>query len=240
MNQPFHLMLVGNDQQLSMFLKDYLQRHGYKTTAELHKKSVPAKIDSERPNLVILDPSPSPTDSEDLYQGIRATYQGPVILLTEQEHGQPTGSETALLADGYVNKPIEPQNLLARIRSLLKRFHGDRCHKRAPNPKEKPVMHFGELLISTPSRKVLYQKEAINLSSTEFDLLTLLAGHAGKVLDRDTINRRLRGIPYDGLDRSIDVAVSRLRKKLGDDAATPCRIKTVWGKGYLFVPDAWD
>lgn len=101
-------------------------------------------------------------------------------------------------------------------------------------------MNFGELLISNPSRKVLYQKEAINLSSTEFDLLTLLAGHAGKVLDRDTINRRLRGIPYDGLDRSVDVAVSRLRKKLGDDAATPCRIKTVWGKGYLFVPDAWD
>ena len=101
-------------------------------------------------------------------------------------------------------------------------------------------MNFGELLISNPSRKVLYQKEAINLSSTEFDLLTLLAGHAGKVLDRDTINRSLRGIPYDGLDRSVDVAVSRLRKKLGDDAGTPCRIKTVWGKGYLFVPDAWD
>lgn len=239
MNQPFCLMLVGEDQQLSKFLKNYLQRHGYKTTAELHKKSVPA-IDCERPHLVILDPSPSTTDSEALYQDIRATYQGPVILLADRENGQPTGSKTALLADGYVNKPIEPQTLLAKIRTLLKRFHGDRCHKRVPDLQQRPVMNFGELLISTPSRKVVYQKEAINLSCTEFDLLTLLAGHAGKVLDRDTINRRLRGIPYDGLDRSVDVAVSRLRKKLGDSAATPCRIKTVWGKGYLFVPDAWD
>lgn len=240
MNQPFCLMLVGDDQQLFKFLKDYLQRHGYKTTAELHKKSVPAKINCERPHLVILDPSPSPADSEALYQDIRATYQGPVILLAELKNAQSTGSKTALLADGYVSKPIEPQTLLAKIRTLLKRFHGDRCHKSVPDLQQRPVMNFGELLISNPSRKVVYQKEAINLSSTEFDLLTLLAGHAGKVLDRDTINRRLRGIPYDGLDRSVDVAVSRLRKKLGDSAATPCRIKTVWGKGYLFVPDAWD
>lgn len=240
MDQPFHLTLVGDNQQLSNFLQDYLQRHGYKTTAELPHKETPSKIGCARPSLVILDPPSAPTDSGTLYQNIRAVYQGPVILLSEQGTSQRTGNETALRPDGYVNKPIEPQTLLAKIRSLLKRFHGDRCRKRAPEYPKSPVMHFGELLISNPSRKVLYQKEAINLSSTEFDLLTLLAGHAGKVLDRDTINRRLRGIPYDGLDRSVDVAVSRLRKKLGDDATTPSRIKTVWGKGYLFVPDAWD
>lgn len=240
MNQPFHLMLVGNDQRLSKFLKHYLQRHGYKTTAASQQQGLSAKINCERPNLVIFDPSPPLPGTETLYQDIRAAYQGPVILLTDQEDCQQAIAETVLRADAYVNKPIEPQTLLAKIRTLLKRFRGDWCHKKAPECQKRPIMHFGGLFISNSSRKVVYQQETINLSSTEFDLLTLLASHAGQILDRDTINRLLHGIPYDGLDRSVDVAVSRLRKKLGGDAHTPCRIKTVWGKGYLFVPDAWD
>ena len=80
----------------------------------------------------------------------------------------------------------------------------------------------------------------MELSTGEFDLLVLLARHAGEVLSRDGILKALRGIGYDGLDRSVDIAVSRLRRKLGDDAAHPFRIKTVRGRGYLFVPDTWN
>lgn len=240
MNRPFRLMLVGEDQHLSKFLKNYLQQHGYKACAASNRKGIPAKIGSQRPDLVILDPATRPDGSEVFYQDIRAAYQGPLLMLTEQDDGSPP-TQTAVLADGYVSKPIEPQALLVRIRTLLKRFHGDRGYKPSNNKShEMPVLHFGGLLINLPSRRVQYHTENIHLSSTEFDLLSLLAGHAGQVLDRDTINRRLRGIPYDGIDRSVDVAVSRLRKKLGDTTAPPSRIKTVWGQGYLFVPDAWD
>jgi len=82
--------------------------------------------------------------------------------------------------------------------------------------------------------------EPVELTTQEFELLCLLARHAGRILSRQEIFRSMRGIEYDGLDRSIDGRVSRLRRKLGDSATTPTRIKTVWGKGYLLVPDAWN
>jgi DNA-binding response OmpR family regulator len=81
--------------------------------------------------------------------------------------------------------------------------------------------------------------ENIQLTTQEFELLHMLARHAGTILSRDDIFHRLRGIDYDGLDRSIDGRISKLRRKLGDSATAPSRIKTVWGKGYLLVPDAW-
>lgn len=240
MKRPFRLMLVGEDQRLSKFLKNYLQQHGYKALAASHQQGISAKIGSQAPDLVILDPASRPDGGDTFYQDLRAAYQGPLLLLTERNNGAPAATPTAILADGYLSKPIEPQTLLVRIRSLLKRFHGDRGLRRSHERRQRPELHFGGLHINLPSRRVQFNTQTIHLSSTEFDLLSLLAGHAGQVLDRDTINRQLRGIPYDGLDRSVDVAVSRLRKKLGDNTSPPSRIKTVWGQGYLFVPDAWD
>ena len=88
--------------------------------------------------------------------------------------------------------------------------------------------------------KVLLDEKPVTLTTTEFDLLLLLARNGGTILSRDFLHRELRGVDYDGLDRSVDMGVSRLRKKLGDDPKSPRRIKTVWGKGYLFVKEAWQ
>ncbi|MEW8338034.1 MAG: winged helix-turn-helix domain-containing protein, partial [Candidatus Thiodiazotropha sp.] len=101
-------------------------------------------------------------------------------------------------------------------------------------------LHFGELRIDASARAVLIKEEEVELSTGEFDLLWLLATKAGKVVNRDSALKTLRGFGYDGLDRSVDIGISRLRRKLGDDANHPYRIKTVRGRGYLFVPDAWD
>jgi len=98
----------------------------------------------------------------------------------------------------------------------------------------------GNLCISRTAQEVTLDGEPVPLTTHEFELLLLLARHAGTVLSRDDIFHKLRGIDYDGLDRSIDGRISKLRKKLGDSAAEPTRIKTVWGKGYLLVPEAWD
>ena len=101
-------------------------------------------------------------------------------------------------------------------------------------------MVFGCLRINKASQTVTLGDTAVDLTSNEFSLLWILAENGGHTLDREMLFRETRGIPYDGLDRSVDIAVSRLRKKLGDNTTKPWRIKTVWGFGYLFVKDAWD
>jgi len=140
-------------------------------------------------------------------------------------------------ADDYVKKPIMPRVLLARIRALLRRssivFQEDqKCEENA-------VLIFGKLEIIKNSRRVKFKNEEIELSTGEFDLLWYLAENAGKIISREVLYLGLKGYDYDGLDRSMDVAVSRVRKKMGDNPRSPFRIKTVWGRGYLFVPDAW-
>ena len=127
--------------------------------------------------------------------------------------------------------------LLARVRALLRRVErGGRGH--AANAR--PDLMLGALRISETSREVWLSGKPVALTTQEFELLSLLAHRAGELVSRDEVFRTMRGIDYDGLDRSIDGRVSKLRRKLGDDAAAPTRIKTVWGKGYLLVPDAWD
>ncbi|MGL5987740.1 MAG: winged helix-turn-helix domain-containing protein [Burkholderiales bacterium] len=94
--------------------------------------------------------------------------------------------------------------------------------------------------IDQANRAVALDGQAISLSTSDFDMLWLLASHAGEILSRDDLLQNLRGVSYDGLDRSIDVAISRLRKKLGDDSAEPQKLKTVRNRGYLFVRNGWD
>jgi two-component system response regulator RstA len=102
------------------------------------------------------------------------------------------------------------------------------------------MLRFGTLSIDPVNRQVTLSDEIVALSTADFDLLWELATHAGTILNRDALLKTLRGVSYDGMDRSIDVAISRLRKKLLDSATEPYRIKTIRNKGYLFAPHAWD
>jgi DNA-binding response OmpR family regulator len=135
-------------------------------------------------------------------------------------------------ADDYVIKPAEPRVLLARIRALLRRYQ--HVEEELEN-----ILEVGKLKIEVSSRKVVLDENPVALSSHEFDLLFALARQAGKVLSREFLFTTVYDRPYDGLDRTIDVRVSQLRKKLGDNAVQAERIKTIWGKGYLFVSEAW-
>jgi DNA-binding response OmpR family regulator len=140
-------------------------------------------------------------------------------------------------ADDYLTKPLEPRVLLARLRSLMRRIRSSEVD---PSSGTDHLLDFGRLRIDASARAVIFQEQAIELSTGEFDLLWLLASMAGQVVDRDSALKSLRGFGYDGMDRSVDIGISRLRRKLQDDANYPFRIKTVRGRGYLFVPDAWD
>jgi DNA-binding response OmpR family regulator len=129
--------------------------------------------------------------------------------------------------------------LLARIRAILRRFGITQENGKGETGKVEELA-FGALRLNQASQTATLCSLPVELTSNEFALLWILAQNGGKTMDRETLFQLTRGIGYDGLDRSIDIAISRLRKKLGDNTAKPWRIKTIWGQGYLFVKNAWD
>lgn len=144
-------------------------------------------------------------------------------------------------ASDYILKTTPPAVLLARLRLHLRQHVPPQDSSGVPSSlTPHKAIAFGSLSIDPVNRQVMLSGENVALSTADFDLLWELATHAGQIMDRDALLKNLRGVSYDGMDRSVDVAISRLRKKLLDNATEPYRIKTVRNKGYLFAPHAWD
>jgi DNA-binding response OmpR family regulator len=207
---------VEDDRRLADLTAEYFRQNGLTVAVEARGDRAVARFKAEQPRIVLLD------------------LIGPILIFTARDSDidQVIGLEAG--ADDYVAKPVDPMVLLARTRALLRRVEEQAVQ-------QMPVAEIvlGGLRISVASQEVWLDGENIQLTTQEFELLHMLARHAGTILSRDDIFHRLRGIDYDGLDRSIDGRISKLRRKLGDSATAPSRIKTVWGKGYLLVPDAW-
>lgn len=230
------ILLVEDDVGLSDLVKDYLEKQNYEVSTEYRGDLAVGRIIKDSPDMVILDLMLPGKDGLSVCRDVRTSYPGPILILTAQEDNMDQVAGLELGADDYVKKPVEPRVLLARIRALFRRSFSFESSGKKPL---ESTLRFGSLSIQKASREVTLSGRIIDLSTSDFDLLWFLASHAGQVLDRDTLYQSIKGIEYDGLDRSIDVAVSRLRKKLDDDAEHPFRIKTVWGSGYLFVENAW-
>jgi DNA-binding response OmpR family regulator len=240
MQERLSILVVEDDRRLAGLIRDYLQQQGYQAAVERRGDRAVQRILHERPELVVLDLMLPGKDGLTVLQQVRADFNGAVLILTAREDDMDQVAGLEMGADDYVKKPVEPRVLLAWIRALLRRFaRGPDTAAQDPPGEMSPQITFGELSISRTAHRVTFADQNVELTTGEFELLWLLASNAGTVLDRDTIFRVLRGFEYDGSDRSVDVSVSRLRKKLGDDPAPPRRIKTIWGKGYLFVKDAW-
>lgn len=225
-----HILVVEDDQSLSDWICDYLMMHGYLVTVANRGDAAVTLIRNDMPDLVVLDIMLPVKDGFEVCKEVRAFYQQPILMLTarSEEVDEVLGLEIG--ADDYLTKPVKPRILLARIRALLRReLEESECNTRK----------FGELLIDADSKAVYLGDKCISVSTNEFDVLWLLASHAGEVISRDQLVKELRGIEYDGFDRSIDIRISRLRKKLLDDSSNPYKIKTVWGKGYMFNANAW-
>lgn len=241
MNEMPHILVVEDDERLAALIKEYLQKQGFTVSIEDRGDTAVARILTEMPDLVILDLMLPGKDGLAVCQSVRSYYHGPILILTAREDDMDQVAGLEMGADDYVKKPVEPRVLLARIRALLRRLEKNSSDVTAGGKGDKTnELNFGELSICKHSHNVLLSGEVIDLTTNEFGLLCYLAGNSGNVMSRETLYRELRGIEYDGLDRSMDVMVSRLRKKLGDDSASPRRIKTIWGQGYLFVKDAWE
>lgn len=233
------ILVVEDDQRLACLIRDYLQLQGYAVLIEGRGDRAVDRIFREAPDFVILDLMLPGKDGLEVCREVRSGYSGPILMLTAREDDMDQVVGLELGADDYVKKPVEPRVLLARIRALMRRMNNHSDSDAQPvDGNAEHMMNFGSLHICRSSHTVFLDKRPVDLTTNEFELLWILASNAGKVMNRDDIFRELRGIDYDGLDRSVDIAISRLRKKLEDDTAEPQRIKTIWRKGYLFAKDA--
>jgi DNA-binding response OmpR family regulator len=226
------ILLVEDDLRLAALVSRYLESNGFAVAIVSRGDEVVAHVERDRPDLVILDLGLPGEDGLSICRQLRPTYHSPILILTARNSDIDHVLGLELGADDYVIKPVEPRVLLARIGALLRR-------SRAAAHPERKVLQFGRLAINIGSRSVQLDGQAIPLSGNEFDLLVHLASHAGEIQSREALFKDLFKREYDGTDRMLDIRISRLRRKLGDEAETAQRIKTVWGQGYLFVPDAW-
>lgn len=229
-----HIMLVEDDSSLAEWIGDFLTSEGYLVSLSDRGDKAVELIRSDNPDLVLLDINIPIKDGFDVCKEVRHFYFKPILMMTARDGEMDEVLGLELGADDYVAKPVRPRALLARIKTLLKRQVISENLTEA-----KTIISYGQFSIDQKSRTTTLDNNMINISSNEFDVLWILASQAGKVVSRESLIKKLRGIEYDGFDRSMDILISRIRKKLKDNSNTPYRIKTVWGKGYLFATDAW-
>lgn len=226
---PSHILVVEDDPSLAEWIVDYLTANHYLVTLANRGDEAVQLIRDDMPDLLLLDVNLPAKNGFEICREVRPFYDNPILMLTArgEEADEILGLESG--ASDYLIKPVRPRALLTRLERLLGKSD-------AVSNKRVTLNSFS---INLESRDAVLDSKRINLSSTEFDLLWLLANNAGRVMSRDDIVAELRGIDYDGFDRSVDILISRIRKKVNDNTSKPYRIKTVRGKGYLFAPDAW-
>lgn len=229
------IVIVEDDTKLAALIGEFLQSQGLQIDLIEDGAKAVDSILAHPPALVVLDLMLPGEDGLSICRRLRAAgFARPILMLTARSDDQDHIKGLDLGADDFVNKPVRPQVLLARIRALLRRAEAE-----VP---QLPVtrLTFGALVIDSIRREAWLNSELIDLTGAEFDLLWLLASNAGRILSREETFVALRGIEYDGQDRSIDVRISRIRPKIGDDPDMPRLIKTVRSKGYLFVAPETD
>ena len=234
------ILLVEDDVELAELVEEYLTDNFFTVAHEPRGDRAVERILTENYDLIILDIMLPGKDGRDVCREVRPHFKGPILMLTalSEEIDEIVGLQIG--ADDYLAKPVGPRLLMTRIQSLLRLVK--RVDESPTSPirlaaSEEHIIVVGPIVIDTRNRSATLNSKKLNLTTSEFDLLHYMAKHKGEVLDRDQIFREVLGIEYDGLERSVDQRVIRLRKKLGDNSRNPKLIKSVHGTGYLLVHD---
>jgi DNA-binding response OmpR family regulator len=220
------VLLIDDDETLGDLLSEYLGQFGFSVKAAAHPDDGLRALEAEPPDIVVLDVMLPGMDGFAVCRKVRERSRVPIVMLTARGgvHDRIVGLE--LGADDYLPKPFEPRELVARLQAVLRRGTGETA---AEN------VRVGALEIAWEARTVRRDGRPVELTTAEFELLRLFVRNRGRVLTRERILETTRGLDWESYDRSIDVLVSRLRQKLGDDPRQPAFIKTVRGLGYRFI-----
>jgi len=219
-------ILIDDDERLNALVTSYLQRFGVSVRSFSHPEKGFQALTDDAPDIVILDVMLPDIDGFTLCRKIREFSPVPIVMLTARGDVTDRVVGLDLGADDYLAKPFEPRELLARIQAVLRRGGPTERNER---------IRIGDLEVNSAKRSAAIDGRDLALTSAEFELLALLVHNRGRIVSRNRIMDQTRGIDWDVFDRSVDVHISRLRQKLGDDPKHPTFIRTVRGSGYLFV-----
>ncbi len=228
------ILVVDDDENLRRLVAAYLEGEGYEVEQAADAEAAFASVERREPNLVLLDLMLPGLNGLEVARRMRATRQMPILMLTAR------GSEDDMLqgfaagADDYLVKPFSPKVLVARVRAILRRSGA------GPEAEEEKVLTVGSISIDRKTREVRIEGREIELTTTEFDLLRVLAEHPGWVYSREELLEAVWGYKYLGDSRLVDVHIANLRKKIGEDPADPRFIRTVRGVGYKLQSPGGD
>jgi DNA-binding response OmpR family regulator len=223
------ILIIDDDEQLNERLGRYLRKFDFTVMSATSPGEGLRLLEKELPDLVILDVMLPEMDGFEALQKMRARGDVPVIMLTARGDVDDRITGLDLGADDYLPKPFSPRELVARIQTVLRR------HRARPDRGKYAERRFGELSVNLGNGTVTLAGESVALTDLEFRILSVFVRNAGTTMHRDRLLDQVRGVEWDAFDRSIDVLISRLRQKLGDDPKNPRYIKTVWGTGYVFI-----
>jgi DNA-binding response OmpR family regulator len=220
------ILIIEDDVELQDLLREYLGGFGYAVHTEGDAESGLAAFRSIAPTLVILDVMLPGMNGFEVCRRIRQEAQTPVVMLTARGDVMDRVAGLEIGADDYLPKPFEPRELVARIQSIL---------RRSVRGVARDVAVFGALRIDFDARAAFVDDVDVGLTTNEFNSLSALVRQRGKTMSRDDLLQELRGMDSEAFNRSVDITMSRVRQKLGDDPKNPRYIKTVWGTGYIFI-----
>lgn len=232
------MLVVDDDPELRELTQAYLAQQGYQVATAADGQEMDRVLAQRDIDLVILDLMLPGEDGLSIAKRLKGEMGLPIIMVSAQGEDVDRIVGLEIGADDYIAKPFNPRELLARIRAVLRRVAA--ASESAGAGETSGSARFGEFELDLNAHRLSKQGQSVPLTSGEFDLLSILVKHPNRVLDRDRILDLLTGAERSPFDRSIDVRVTRLRSKIEKDPATPIYIKTIWGKGYMFCPDASD
>jgi two-component system alkaline phosphatase synthesis response regulator PhoP len=220
------VLVVDDDPGIVKVVRAYLEQEGFQVLVASDGKKAMHIARHDKPDLVVLDLMLPEMDGWDVCRALRKESDVPVIMLTArvEETDKLIGLE--LGADDYVTKPFSPRELVARVRTVLRRVQGA--------PPKPEVISCGEITVDLSRHSVTIKGEPVDLTPTEFDLLAVLMQDAGRSFTRSQLLEQVQGYAYEGYERTIDVHIKNLRQKIEADPRNPQYIKTVYGVGYKF------
>ena len=219
-------LLIDDDAKLASLLGNYLTKFEIELNTTTEPTLALELIAEHEPDLIILDVMMPKMNGFEVCSGIRKKYKIPIIMLSARGESFDRVKGLDLGADDYIAKPFEPRELVARIHSLIRRVNDEGEHQYQQDIFE----------VNAIRREISMNGQILSLTNMEFELLELLLASPGTLFSRDEILKHLRGIEAKIFSRSIDILISRLRQKIEANPKEPRFIKTVWGKGYMFLP----